>query len=284
MENNLARHNFLSGIDRIIKQPGLKNLKLNRKVSRTGGKSNLAIFWGETYSRPQAMKAIRSQRNLKEAAYQRLKESIVRGEVPPGSKMVETHLAHELGISRTPLREAVNRLEQDGFVEILPRRGAFVKKHSLQEILENLELREVLEGLAVRLAAHSVNLKVMQEIKSCFLGFTHRNVESSIDSYANQNVRFHNLIIQASQNRKLITMIRNLYDQMDMVRLRTIVLPGRAKKSLTEHRKIIYFIKRRRGDLAEKYLRAHIRGLRKAILKLEASKVILRNTRRSMLG
>jgi len=214
------------------------------------------------------MRAIQNPRNLKESVYLRLKESIVRGKISPGAKLPEIQIAKQLGVSRTPLREAINRLEQDGFVEILPRRGAFVKRHSLQEISENLELREVLEGLAVRLAARHAKPDMIRQMKACFHGFTKRNVEGSVSSYAHQNIRFHNLIIQASQNRKLISIIRNLYDQMDMVRLHTIVLPGRAKKSLAEHWAIIRHVEKGRPDLAERELRAHIRDLHRAVLKL----------------
>lgn len=197
-----------------------------------------------------------------------MKESIVRGEIAAGTKLAETRLAQKLGVSRTPLREAINRLEQDGFVEIIPRRGAYVKKHSLQEILENLELREVLEGLAVRLASRHATPEMIRKMKACFQRFSERNVEGSISSYAHQNIRFHNLIIQASQNQKLIAIIRNLFDQMDMVRLHTIVLPGRARKSLSEHSAIIGYIEKGQAQKAEKNLRVHIADLRQAVLKL----------------
>lgn len=197
-----------------------------------------------------------------------MKESIVRGEIAAGTKLAETRLAQKLGVSRTPLREAINRLEQDGFVEIIPRRGAYVKKHSLQEILENLELREVLEGLAVRLASRHATPEMIRKMKACFQRFSERNVEGSISSYAHQNIRFHNLIIQASQNQKLIAIIRNLFDQMDMVRLHTIVLPGRARKSLSEHSAIIRYIEKGQAQKAEKNLRVHIADLRQAVLKL----------------
>ena len=214
------------------------------------------------------MRAIQNPRSLKEVVYQRLKENIVRGRITAGQKLAETRLARELGVSRTPLREAINRLEQDGFVEIVPRRGAFVKKHSLREILESLELREVLEGLAGRLAARHATPDMIRRMKACFRGFSVRNVEGSISSYAHQNIRFHNLVIEASQNRKLITLIRNLFDQMDMVRLHTIVLPGRARKSLDEHWAIIRDIERGKVQEAESELRAHIADLRRAVVRL----------------
>jgi len=214
------------------------------------------------------MKAIPNPRNLKEAVYQRLKENIVRGKIPAGVKLAEIQLAQKLGVSRTPLREAINRLEQDGFVEIIPRRGAFVKKHSLQGILENLVLREVLEGLAGRLAARHATPEMIRRMNDCFQGFSVRNVEKSISSYAHQNIRFHNLIIEASQNQKLIAIIRNLFDQMDMVRLHTIVLPGRARKSLDEHWAMIRYIEEGKAQKAENELRAHIADLRRAVLKL----------------
>jgi DNA-binding GntR family transcriptional regulator len=212
------------------------------------------------------MKAVKNPPNLKEAVYQRLKESIVRGEISAGSKIVETRISQKLGVSRTPLREAINRLEQDGFVKIIPRRGTFVHKQSVAEILESLEIREVLEGLAARLAARHATPDIIQKMKACFDDFSPKTVEKSIQSYALRNVRFHHLVIQASQNRRLIALIRNLYDQMDMVRLHTIILPGRAKKSLSEHWAILRLIEKRKGDLAEKLLRTHIRDLRKAVL------------------
>jgi DNA-binding GntR family transcriptional regulator len=211
------------------------------------------------------MKPIKTQPNLKEAVYQRLKESIIRGEILPGAKLVETQISRELGVSRTPLREAVNRLAQEGLLEILPRRGTFVRQHSLGEILESLEIREALEGLAARLAARHAAPELIQKMKNCFSGFSPKNVEKSIQEYAQQNVRFHHLVIAASQNRRLIGIIRNLYDQMDLVRLHTIVLPGRARKSLSEHRRIIRLIERKNGEAAEKLLRLHIRDLRRAV-------------------
>jgi DNA-binding GntR family transcriptional regulator len=212
------------------------------------------------------MKAVKNLPNLKEAVYQRLKDSIVRGEIPPGSKIVETLISRKLGVSRTPLREAINRLEQDGLVKLIPRRGTFVHTQSVAEIIESLEIREVLEGLAARLAAAHTPPDIIQKMKGCFDDFSPNTVEKSIQNYALQNVRFHHLVIQASQNRRLITLIRNLYDQMDMVRLHTIVLPGRAKKSLAEHWMLIRLIEKKQGDQAEELLRAHIRDLRKAVL------------------
>ncbi len=214
------------------------------------------------------MKAIINHRNLKAAVYERIKESIIRGQLPPGAKLGEMQLAEKLGVSRTPLREAINSLEKDGFVDIFPRRGAYVKRHSLQEIQESLELREAMEGLAVRLAARHATPKIIQEMRNCFRGFTRKTVENSLPSYAQQNVRFHSLIFQASHNQKLITIIRNLFDQMDMVRLHTIVLPGRARKSLMDHHRIIQLIEKRLGREAEKLLRTHIRSLHKAVLKV----------------
>jgi DNA-binding GntR family transcriptional regulator len=214
------------------------------------------------------IKAIQNPRNLKEVVYQRLKESILRGKLLPGVKLPETQIAQQLGVSRTPLREAINRLEQDGFVESIPRRGSFVRQVSSREILEDLEIREVLEGLAIREAAHCATPQMIEAMKACFGHFSPRRVEKSLRDYAQENVRFHHFIIEASQNRKLITLIRNLYDHMDLVRLHTMVLPGRAQKSLAEHRKLIRLIENRQGDLAERVLRSHIRGLRTAVLQL----------------
>jgi DNA-binding GntR family transcriptional regulator len=218
------------------------------------------------------MKAIATPRNLKQAVYERLKANLVRGNLPPGSKLVETQLSRRLGVSRTPLREALSRLQQDGLIEIRPRRGAFVKKASLEEVLESLELREVLEGLAIRLLCGNPRPGAILQMKECFRSFTPINVERSLATYAHRNVRFHNLIIDGSGNQKLVAVIRNLYDQMDMVRLHTISLPGRARKSLNEHLRIIDLVQKGRGDLAERELRAHIRTLRDAVRQVYPSR------------
>ena len=214
------------------------------------------------------MKALPNHRNLKETVYQRLKEEIVKGQLPPGSKLVETQISKRFGVSRTPLREAINRLAQEGLIDVFPRRGAFVKRHTLREFMENLEIREVLEGLAGRLAAQRATRRMISEMKKCFEDFAPHTVGTALPLYAQRNVRFHNLIINASRNEKLIALIRNLYDQMDMVRLNTIALPGRARKSLIEHLRIIRLIEARKGEEAEKYLRAHIRDLHQAVQKL----------------
>ena len=213
------------------------------------------------------MRKIMTKRNLKEEVYQRLKKGIINQKILPGMRLREEELAEKLGVSRTPIREAINRLHQEGMVVIIPRRGAYVARLTREEIIENLLIREVLEGLAARLAAENISASTLSEMHAFITQFVDKDLMANIENYSQANVQFHKMIIAASKSKKLISLIHNLFDQMDMVRLRTISIPGRAEKSLIEHLEIIDALEKGNGIRAEHLIRAHIQDLRKTLIE-----------------
>ncbi len=199
--------------------------------------------------------------------YRCLKELILSGKIPPGTKLPEEKLAEKLGVSRTPLREAISLLAQENILRLIPRRGAYTIRYTKAEIIEILELREVLEGLAARLAVRNLDEEAFRTLRSLFSPQRTRQMEHNLSLLAKADARFHEEIVRTTKNHRLIQVMTNLYDQMHMVRLRTITLPGRLKKSIQEHRDIMAALLKGDPDLAEECARRHIRNVRDAVLE-----------------
>lgn len=205
--------------------------------------------------------------NLRERVCQILKKTIVLGEIPPGKKIDEESLAKQLGVSRTPIRESLFRLENEGIIEIIPRRGAFVVQHSKERIVEILLVREVLEGLAARLAVDHMDERTIEEMKSLFKDFSQSNIRDRFKDYTKADLKFHTLIIQKSKNSWLTSFMNILNEHIQMLRLRTVSLKGRPENSLQEHLKIIAALEKRNHSLAESSMRKHIQNVMKSVLK-----------------
>jgi DNA-binding GntR family transcriptional regulator len=205
--------------------------------------------------------------NLRDRVYEVLKRAIIFQGIPPGQKIDEETLARQLGVSRTPIRESLCRLENEGIVEIIPRRGAFVVKHSKESIIEILLVREVLEGFAARLAVDHIDQRSIEEMKVLFRDFSESNIRDRSKDYTQADLKFHGLIVKESRNSWLISLMNTLNDHIQMLRLRTVALEGRPERSLFEHRRVIEALERRNPSLAETLMRRHIRNVRKAVLR-----------------
>jgi DNA-binding GntR family transcriptional regulator len=205
--------------------------------------------------------------NLRERVYEILKRAILFQEIGPGQKIDEEGVAKQLGVSRTPIRESLCRLENEGIVKIIPRRGAFVVKHSKESIIEILLVREVLEGFAARLAVGHIDERTVEEMRSFFRDFSEANICDRSKDYAQADLKFHTLIVKKSQNSWLMSIMNILNDHIQMLRLRTVALEGRPEHSLLEHRKIIEALERRNPALAESLMRKHIQNVRKSVLR-----------------
>lgn len=211
---------------------------------------------------------IEAPSSLSEMAYLAIKESLLRrdlsavdGETP----IDERGLAEKLGISRTPLREAINRLTVEGFLKVVPRKGIYVVKKTKQEIIEILLVRSVLEGLAARLATHYLTDEQIQEMKDIFAPFHERNIKKNFLKYSDANIRFHELVLQISRCGKLIDQAASIFDHMRWIRFQTVVFKDRLIKSHNEHLQIIAALEKRDADLAEKKMRNHIEKLTRYI-------------------
>lgn len=212
------------------------------------------------------MRKLTEYPNLRERVYEILKRSIIFQEIPPGNKIDEESLAKTLGVSRTPIRECLCKLENEGIVEIIPRRGAFVVKHSKERIVEILLVREVLEGFAARLAVEHMDERTIEEMKSLFKGFSESNIRDRSKDYVQADLEFHARIVKMSKNNLLINLMNILDDHVQMLRLRTVALKGRPERSLSEHVRIIEAMERRNSSLAESLMRRHIRNIRRSVL------------------
>jgi len=205
--------------------------------------------------------------NLRERVYKALKEMIIIQEIPPGEKLDEDSLASQLGVSRTPVRESLYRLENEGIVKIIPRRGAFIVKHSKESINEILSVREVLEGLSAREAASHITDAALEVLESLSEKFSESNVRLLSKEYLQVDVKFHKTIIEASKNEWLISLMNILNDHIQMLRLRTVTFQGRPEQSLSEHRRILEALKAGDPLLAESLMREHINNVRESYLK-----------------
>jgi DNA-binding GntR family transcriptional regulator len=205
--------------------------------------------------------------NLRERVYQALKEMIIIQEIPPGEKLDEDSLARQLGVSRTPVRESLCRLENEGIVKIIPRRGAFIVTHSKESINEILSVREVLEGLSAREAVSHITDATLEVLESLSGKFSESNVRVLSKEYLQADVKFHKTIIEQSKNEWLNSLMNILNDHIQMLRLRTVTLQGRPEHSLSEHRKILGALKARDPLLAESLMREHINNVRESYLK-----------------
>jgi len=172
----------------------------------------------------------------------------------------EEELARSLGVSRTPVREALRRLEQEGVVTFRPRRGAQLMPTSLAEYLEWLSIREVLEGLAAREVARN-GAAIAPRLREIFSGFDERAVVERAADYAKANADFHALIIEQSGNSLLVKAWQS-FGHVKMVGLRVIERLNRGTQSLREHQDIIAAIAAGNAERAEASARAHVRAVR----------------------
>lgn len=211
---------------------------------------------------------IRTPSSLSERAYEAIKESILETDVTKVNdedRIDERGLSESLGISRTPVREAINRLVIEGFLKVLPRKGIYVVKKTKKEILEILLVRAVLEGMAARLATEHVTDEEIQKMKELFLPFSESSSGGRFIKYADANIVFHELVLRTSQCGKLIELAGNLFDHIRWIRFRTIVFEDRFSKMQREHMAIIEALEKQDPGLAEKRMRSHIEGLAKYI-------------------
>jgi len=205
--------------------------------------------------------------NLSEMVYSSIKKSIVNmdwSNSPREMKLDERTIAEKLGVSRTPLREAIKRLMAEGFVRVESRKGLFVVNKSKADMLEILLIRSVLEGLGARLAASRATKEDIHRMKMIFAPFSKKGMTRNYSKYSEANIKFHESILQLSQCRKLIEMAGNIFDHMRWIRswsIYNISFQRRFPRVHKEHLEIIKAIEERDSDLAEKRIKAHIEGL-----------------------
>ncbi|MBK5253093.1 MAG: GntR family transcriptional regulator [Peptostreptococcaceae bacterium] len=155
---------------------------------------------------------LQSHRPLRELVYEELKHKILIGNVNPGTRLMEIELAESMGVSRTPIREAIRKLEKEGLVSIEPRRGAYVSDISIKDMVDILEVREDLEGLAASLAAKRINEDEADELKRITEKYSEAVESESTDDIVKYDEMFHKLVVSCSGNRTLMQMVGSVQE------------------------------------------------------------------------
>lgn len=206
------------------------------------------------------LKPIPTNFTLKDQVYDKLRDAITEMDIYSDTadlRLDERSLAEQLGISRTPLREAIARLERDGLVEVLPRRGVFVQRKSMNEILDMIVAWAALESMAARLATSVATDAEIASLRSIASKYNDGALDTRISEYSDDNIRFHQRILEISKCALLKTMADGLFLHMHAVRLRAMNEGDRVQRSVVDHAEIIEALEARDAELAATRVREH---------------------------
>ena len=195
---------------------------------------------------------------LRDVVFNTLRQAILRGELKPGERLMEIQLANKLGVSRTPIREAIRKLELEGLVLMIPRKGAEVAEITEKSLKDVLEIRRALEDLAVRLACEKITKEELAELKNAGDEFKKVLKSQDITEVAEADVKFHDVIYMATDNPKLIQLLNNFREQMYRFRVEYLKKAEVRPQLLAEHDEIIKFITEGNKEEASRVVTRHI--------------------------
>jgi DNA-binding GntR family transcriptional regulator len=200
---------------------------------------------------------LKKHQTLREQIVSTLRESIIRGDLSPGQKITEPELAEKLGISRTPIREAFRQLESEGFLTVMPRRGAVVSSATRKEIEDFYELKSLLEGYASRIAARKISEKDIARLNRINDQLEALAQKGDVEAFFKKNNEFHNAFISLCGNEKLLDIWSNLVRRFVKFRIQALSVPGRLMDSVDQHRNIIDALSKKDGCLSECMVHKH---------------------------
>lgn len=195
---------------------------------------------------------------LKDHAYRRIKTAILDLQLQPGAPLVEADLAEQLGISKTPVRDALLELRREGLVKKIPYSGTFVSEITETDIREIIQIRAVLEGLAARLATPLLSDAELAHLDELIIQELDAIEQGNIELAARLNSQFHEIILARVENERLVALIENFEDQLQRFRALSSQLKGRLRKSAAEHHLILNALCARDADQAEQLFRGHL--------------------------
>jgi DNA-binding GntR family transcriptional regulator len=200
---------------------------------------------------------LKKHQTLREQIVSSLRDSIIKGELNPGQKLTEPELAEKLGISRTPIREAFRQLESEGFLTVIPRRGAVVSRITKKEIVDFYELKSLLESYAARIAAEQITEKGIEKLKRINEQLTVLAEKGDVEAFFWKNDEFHNTFISYCGNEKLLEFRGHMVQRFMRFRLGALSVPGRLMDSVRQHKTIISALSEKDGSLAEAVVLEH---------------------------
>lgn len=204
---------------------------------------------------------------LREVVFETLREAIINGQLKPGERLMEIQLAEELGVSRTPVREAIRKLELEGLVVMVPRKGAYVADISSRDIVEVFEVRGALESLAAGLAAERITPEELENLERILLRISECVERKDLEALVEADSEFHDALYRASRNRKLSQIIWASREQIQRFRANSLGQPGRMRDALEEHKKIVEAISQRDVALAQRLAVEHIENAEERLMQ-----------------
>lgn len=204
---------------------------------------------------------------LRDVVFHTLRKAILTGQLKPGERLMEVHLANKLGVSRTPIREAIRKLELEGLVTMIPRRGAEVAQITEKSLKDVLEVRRALDVLSVELACERITKEEMEELYRACQEFEKAAREKEPSVIAQADVRLHDIIVDATRNQRLKQLVNNLSEQMYRYRFVYIQEANQYENLIEEHREVYESIAERNKERAARAARLHIDNQELSILR-----------------
>lgn len=204
---------------------------------------------------------------LRDVVFNTLRQAILTGELKPGERLMEIHLANRLGVSRTPIREAIRKLELEGLVTMIPRRGAEVAQITEKSLKDVLEVRRAMDALSVELACDRISEEALEELGKACEAFETATRTKDPKRIAQADVALHDIIVQATDNKRLVQLVNNLSEQMYRYRFEYIKDESTHKQLIEEHRIIYESIRRKDKETAANTAKLHIDNQEKSIMK-----------------
>ena len=209
---------------------------------------------------PIALEPLNANVSIVDRAYAALKEAIMAADIYAQREEIrldERQLSQALGVSRTPIREAMTLLEHEGFLRTVPRRGVFIVRKTKKEIVEIIEVCAALESMAARLATLNASDEAIGSLRHMFDEFRRAAPSEHLHEYSDANIAFHQAIINLCGSQLMSRTIENLFVHVRAIRRMTISQKDRATRSIKDHMRIIEALERRDTELAERLVRQH---------------------------
>lgn len=204
---------------------------------------------------------------LRDVVFNTLRQAILTGELKPGERLMEIHLANRLGVSRTPIREAIRKLELEGLVTMIPRRGAEVAQITEKSMNDVLEVRRAMDALCVELACERISPEELDSLKRACEGFEQAVKTKDVKKIAQADVALHDIIVKATGNQRLVQLVNNLSEQMYRYRFEYIKDTSQHSRLIEEHRIIYESIVKKDKETASQAAKMHIDNQEKAIIR-----------------
>lgn len=204
---------------------------------------------------------------LRDVVFHTLRQAILKGELQPGERLMEIKLAEMLGVSRTPIREAIRKLELEGLVVMIPRKGAAVANITEKDTKDVLEVRRTLEMFAVEVACDRITEEQMTELKEAAKAFEASKGSMDLIRIAETDMKFHEIIYEATQNQRLVQMLNNLRENMYRYRIEYLKDPHYYDSLVREHGEILNAIETKDKERARICMRDHIDNQQLAVIR-----------------